>query len=166
MGVRREGRETAVQCLFQHDLNNSDDQPWIDQFWSLRSVSDGVRRFGDYLIKGVLEHQNEIDERIRSYTQHYELKRIAAVDRNILRVALFEMLFCDETPPVVAINEAIEVAKRFGSEESGRFVNGILDRAKADLSRPAREPQIKREGEAPAEPKKEKYIRQDSQDFS
>lgn len=139
MGVRREGREAAVQYLFQHDLNEPDSGS-LDEFWQLASASPATKRFADYLIRGVLDHREEIDERIKNYAQHYELNRIAAVDRNILRVALFEMFFCDETPPVVAINEAIEIAKRFGSEESGRFVNGILDRAKADLSRPDREP--------------------------
>ena len=78
------------------------------------------------LAEGVLANQTDIDERIRKYTANYDLHRIAAVDRNILRIAVYEMLFCRDVPPVVSINEAIEIAKRFGSEESGRFVNGVL----------------------------------------
>src|SRR5215469_14177965 len=69
---------------------------------------------------------------------NYELKRISAVDRNILRVAIYEMLFCNDVPPIVAINEAIDIAKKFGTEESGKFVNGVLDRVKLDLNRPLR----------------------------
>ena len=90
------------------------------------------------IAEGVLAHQADIDERIRQTASNYDLHRIAAVDRNILRMAIFEMLFCPEVPPVVSINEAIEIAKRFGSDESGRFVNGILDRIRGGLPRPAR----------------------------
>ena len=79
-----------------------------------------------------------IDEKISRYTANYELKRISAVDRNILRVAIYEMLFCNDVPPIVAINEAIDIAKKFGTEESGKFVNGVLDRVKLDLNRPLR----------------------------
>ena len=90
------------------------------------------------IAQGVLAHQAEIDERIRQTASNYDLHRIAAVDRNILRIAIFEMLFCPDVPPVVSINEAIEIAKRFGSDESGRFVNGVLDRIRGELKRPAR----------------------------
>src|SRR5438105_6160941 len=82
----------------------------------------------------------EIDDRILGYTENYEFRRISAVDRNVLRLAIYEMLYRDDIPPVVSINEAIEVAKTFGGAESGRFVNGILDRVRKDLTRPAREP--------------------------
>jgi N utilization substance protein B len=138
MGKRREGREVAVQYLFQHDLNAAADTAKDEAFWELRPSAKDVREFGEALVKGVLENQAAIDERIRKCTANYELHRIAVVDRNILRVAIYEMLFCNDVPPVVSINEAIEIAKRFGTEESGRFVNGILDRVKLDLTRPAR----------------------------
>lgn len=141
MGKRREGREAAVQYLFQRDLNTSDEKVDTSIFWELRPAVSGVRAFGQNLIDGVLAQQEQIDERIKGCVDNYELNRIAAVDRNILRVAIYEMLFCNETPPVVAINEAIEIAKRFGSEESSRFVNGILDRVRHQLNRPARQPQ-------------------------
>ena len=93
----------------------------------------------------------EIDERIQKYCDNYEFKRISAVDRNVLRLAIYEMLFREDIPPVVSINEAIELAKTFGGPDSGRFVNGILDRVKDDLSRPLRE----------SIPEKAKEIRQD-----
>ena len=141
MGKRREGREAAVQFLFQDDLNKA--QPAalaaaFDEFWKLRESAPKTRHFATALIQGVLEHQEAIDERIRKVADHYELHRIATVDRNILRVAIYEMIYSNEVPPVVCINEAIEIAKRFGSEDSGRFVNGILDRLKEESARPLR----------------------------
>jgi N utilization substance protein B len=87
----------------------------------------------------MVAHLPEIDERIRRYCENYEFRRISVVDRNVLRLAIYEMLFRDDIPPVVSINEAIELAKTFGGAESGRFVNGILDRVRKDLDRPARE---------------------------
>jgi len=138
MGKRRDGREAAVQFLFQHDLNAGKQEELSGGFWNLRPSTQNVRDFCETLIQGVLANKVAIDERIQKYTANYELHRIAAVDRNILRVAIYEMLFCNDVPPVVSINEAIEIAKRYGAEESGRFVNGILDRVKLDLTRPAR----------------------------
>ena len=138
MGKRRDGREAAVQYLFHRDLNAGDVPEVREAFWDLREASKNTREFAEKIIEGVLAHQTEIDERIKKYTANYELNRIAAVDRNILRVAVYEMLHCLDVPPVVSINEGIEIAKRFGSEESGRFVNGVLDRIRHDLPRPAR----------------------------
>src|SRR5438093_2221125 len=83
-------------------------------------------------------HLQEIDERIRRYCENYEFHRISTVDRNVLRLAIYEMLYRDDIPPIVSINEAIELAKTFGGAESGGFVNGILDRVRKDLTRPAR----------------------------
>jgi len=96
------------------------------------------------MISGNFAQLPEIDERIRRYCENYEFRRISAVDRNVLRVAIYEMLYRDDIPPVVSINEAIELAKTFGGAESGRFVNGILDRVRKDLDRPAREAVTKR----------------------
>jgi N utilization substance protein B len=93
----------------------------------------------------MVAHLPEIDERIRRYCENYEFRRISPVDRNVLRLAIYEMLYRDDIPPVVSINEAIELAKTFGGAESGRFVNGILDRVRKDLDRPARVPLTKRE---------------------
>ena len=93
----------------------------------------------------MVAHLPEIDERIRRYCENYEFRRISPVDRNVLRLAIYEMLYRDDIPPVVSINEAIELAKTFGGTESGRFVNGILDRVRKDLDRPARVPVTKRE---------------------
>jgi N utilization substance protein B len=145
MGTRREGREAAVQYLYQLDLNAREVSVSPDQFWDLRTGPKGTgtppktRIFAEQLVAGVTAHLAEIDDQIQKYAANYQLHRIAAVDRNILRVAIYEMLHVPDVPPVVAINEAIEIAKRFGGEESGRFVNGILDRLRADLPRSPRE---------------------------
>ncbi len=138
MGARREGREAAVQFLYQRDLNAGTNAETLEAFWELRPANKKVRAFGMDIAQGVLSHQADIDERIRQSASNYDLHRIAAVDRNILRIAIYEMLFCPDVPPVVSINEAIEIAKRFGSDESGRFVNGVLDRIRGELNRPAR----------------------------
>jgi N utilization substance protein B len=145
MGKRREGREAAVQFLYQADLNAGQVAAGNTDFWTLRSTPDSkgatpaTRVFTEQLVSGVQANIEAIDERIRKYAANYELHRIAAVDRNILRLAIYEMLFCPDIAPVVAINEAIEIAKRYGTDKSGGFVNGILDRIKGELTRPARE---------------------------
>lgn len=138
--TRRNARERAVQFLFQMDFNPEDADPALARFWKERKTNAKARRFAEELIHGVLEHLDGIDSRLQSYADHWDIKRMGAVDRNILRLALYEMLFRPDIPPVVSINEAVDIAKRFSSNESGRFVNGILDRAKDDLCRPAREP--------------------------
>ena len=163
MGKRREARERAVQFLFQHDLNRPEDlDDAVERFWEchrLAAVHDekadatwsrplelptasaeeeSMRTFADPLIRGVLECQKELDEQIRKYAQNWRLERMAVVDRNVLRLAIYEMLHRDDIPPVVSINEAVDIAKRFSTEDSGKFVNGILDKVKCDLLRPAR----------------------------
>ncbi len=163
MGIRREARERAVQFLFQHDLNPPKDlQAALDRFWEGHRISAheaaqtapswgmppelppvtaeeaAVRLFADPLIQGVLEHRNDIDTEIKGIAKNWDLHRIAAVDRNILRLAIFEMRHREDIPPVVSINEAIEIAKRFSTEDSSKFVNGILDKVRGNLMRPAR----------------------------
>jgi transcription antitermination protein NusB len=140
MGKRRDSREAAVQFLFQRDLHTPEHQIGVDDFWSLRPAPENVKKFATELITGVLAHQAAIDEQIKKFLKNYDLHRVAAVDRNVLRVAVFEMLFCPDIPPVISINEAIEVAKKFGAQDSGKFVNGVLDRIRSELPRPARQP--------------------------
>jgi transcription antitermination factor NusB len=95
--------------------------------------------FVENLVLGVLEHQAEIDTQIADKLENFTLPRLSTIDRNVLRIAVYEMFHCDDTPPIVAINEAIELAKRFGTEDSGSFVNGMLDRLKDQLTRPLRD---------------------------
>jgi N utilization substance protein B len=140
MGKRREGREVALQLLFYWDLNLQEmpQEKDLELFWGLCHVIPGTRSFATTVLKGVIANQATIDSKITRYTANYELKRISAVDRNILRMAIYEMLYAADVPPIVAINEAIDIAKKFGTEESGKFVNGVLDRVKLDLDRPLR----------------------------
>ena len=165
MRPRREAREKTVQFLFQHDLNPpSDLNEALDRFWASQNdvkaqnsksapekdpepsesedgpsiTESAVRLFADPLITGVVQHRDEVDEVIRKHARNWDINRMAVVDRNVLRLAIFEMLHRDDIPPVVSINEAVDISKRFSTEDSGRFVNGILDRIKQDLMRPAR----------------------------
>ena len=163
MGKRREARERAVQFLFQHDLNPPEDlNAALAQFWdSQRTAAIAeekgaatwgqpvelppptaeeaeVRLFAEPLIRGAIEHRDDLDAQIRKYAKNWELRRIAAVDRNILRLAIYEMLYRDDIPPIVSINEAVDIAKKFSTQDSSKFVNGILDKVKSELMRPAR----------------------------
>ena len=140
MGKRRRAREAAIQYHFWRDLQHGETPEHIDDFWEFCPVKPSVREFAQPLIEGMVEHLAEIDDRIKRYAENYNLNRISAVDRSVLRLAIYEMLHRDDIPPVVSINEAIELAKTFGGAESGKFVNGILDRVRKDLDRPAREP--------------------------
>lgn len=139
MGKRRKAREAAVQYHFWRDLQHGETPERLEDFWEFCPVKPNVRDFAKPLIEGMAANLPEIDDRIRKYCENYEFNRISAVDRNILRLAIYEMLHRDDIPPVVSINEAIELAKTFGGPDSGRFVNGILDRVKDDLKRPLRE---------------------------
>jgi len=138
MGKRRDGREAAVQYLYHYDLNSGENAGTSDDFWEMRPAKPNVKEFAQQLIAGVIEHADDIDRRISRYAENYQISRMLAVDRNILRLAIYEMNFAKDVPPVVAINEAIEIAKKFGADESSRFINGILDRAKQDVARPLR----------------------------
>ena len=131
MGFRRKARELALQLLFQIDFTG-DHIAIPPSFWSENEALPQVKTFAEILVQGVLKHLSEIDQIIEKYTRHWSRDRMAAIDRNILRFAIFELLYLKEIPPKVTINEAIEIAKKFGSEDSGAFVNGILDRIHHD----------------------------------
>ena len=139
MGKWHRAREAVIQYHFWRDLQHGETPERIEDFWEFCPATDRVREFAQPLIEGMVTHRDELDERIRKYCENYNLDRISVVDRNVLRLAIYEMLYRDDIPPVVSINEAIELAKTFGGPDSGRFVNGILDRVKGDLSRPLRE---------------------------
>ena len=139
MGRRRMARQAAVQFHFWRDLHGGEAPEKMEEFWEFCPAKAPVRAFAQPLIDGMIAHLPEIDERIGRYAENFDFKRISPVDRNVLRLAIFEMLYREDIPPVVSINEAIELAKLYGGPDSGRFVNGILDRVKDDLSRPLRE---------------------------
>lgn len=140
MGLRRDGREAAIQFLYQFDTHKPTNvEQSLAAFWEQNDEPKNVREFANDLLKGALEKLPEVDAKIRTLADNWDFERLAAVDRNILRLAVYEMLFRPEIPPVVSINEAIEIAKKFSTAESGKFVNGLLDRVKKDLLRPARQ---------------------------
>jgi N utilization substance protein B len=140
MGLRRDGREAAIQFLYQIDVHRPENMDEArTAFWKQNEEPQNVRDFADDLLRGVLEKLPEVDARIRNLADNWDFERLAVVDRNILRLAVYEMLFRPEIPPVVSINEAIEIAKKFSTAESGKFVNGLLDRVKKELLRPARQ---------------------------
>jgi len=134
MGVRREGREAAVQFLYQRDLDPEADR---GSYYAMRGISPSARRFCDELLDGFVAVSERVDGLIRETAKNYEFARISAVDRNILRIAASELVANNGTPPAVAINEAIEIAKKYSTAESGRFVNGVLDRIRQTLAKPA-----------------------------
>jgi N utilization substance protein B len=127
MGSRRKAREYALQLLFQQD--SSQQKIIFDENAALLSPAvNPVKDFVDRLVKGVTRNLAEIDSLIRKHAEHWSLERMALVDRNILRLAVFELLYLDDIPAKVTLNEAIEIAKRYGDESSGSFINGILDK--------------------------------------
>ena len=159
--TRRQGREWALQLLFQLDLNPGDDfATAFDGFWNQQWISNAdttrdttgeklppplsldaaandvappaSRAFVERLVKGVLENRTLLDDTLQRYTHNWNVQRMGVVDRNVLRLALFEILIVREAPPPVIINEAIDLAKYYSNADSGRFVNGILDRAIKD----------------------------------
>lgn len=137
---RRQAREWTVQFLFQTEFNPGDLEPALDLFWNdeEKKPSDRDRTYVNEVVHGVIEKQREIDRTISKYTDNWDVDRLGVLDRIVLRVATFEMLFRGDIPPVVSINEAVEIAKAYSGKDSGRFVNGVLDRIQKELDRPSR----------------------------
>jgi len=127
MGRRRKARENALQILFQLEFNKPQIEQAIDQFWKEKKASEEIRDYSNWLVKGIVSHQPEIDNLIQSLSDHWRLSRMAHVDRNILRIAVFEFLYEKNIAAAIIINEAIEIAKKYSSDEAAAFINGILD---------------------------------------
>lgn len=138
--MRREARECALQFLFEIEFEHSDIQETLKDFWSLleEDVPAECQAFTEQLIWGVLENLDALDATLRKVAENWDVKRMSKVDRNILRIAIYEMKFRTDIPPVVSINEAVDIARDFSGGVSGKFVNGILDRISKDLHRPLR----------------------------
>jgi N utilization substance protein B len=134
MGRRRKAREVALQFLYQLDQTGAGDPaPFEEDFWSRHPVDADARAFATELVRGAKAEQPKIDALIVESAEHWDLDRMAVVDRNILRMAVYELLCAPAVPAKVAINEAIEIAKKFGTAESSRFINGVLDRIHREL---------------------------------
>ena len=146
MRKRTQGRELALQLLYQLDLRGDDVLKEVDDYLDSQSGGDAeVRGFARELIHGYLERRVEIDRRIEEVARNWQLRRMAAIDRNILRLGTYELLYRTDIPPLVAINEAIEMAKKFSTKNSGPFVNGILDNIRVKTKPGARPPEPKPE---------------------
>ncbi len=133
MGLRRAARECALQMLYEYDVGRLSQREILATFWEMNEHPKKVREFATQLFEGSLERLKEIDKTIQQHTKNWRLSRMAAVDRNILRLAVYEFLSDSKTPGTVVINEALEIAKKFSTHESAQFVNGILDSIKKDL---------------------------------
>ena len=127
MGTRRRARELALQLLYQYELTDAPPEEMQAGLEEWRNAGESVREFADALLRGTLERLTEIDDELGRQTTHWRLERLAAVDRNIIRLAMYELIYLTDTPHAVVIDEAIEIAKKYGAKDSGRFVNGVLD---------------------------------------
>jgi N utilization substance protein B len=135
LGKRRRSREFALQVLYQLDITKQDAIKTLAQFRNHFFQQEKGDGFEERIVVGVLEHGREIDQLIEQYSENWRLDRISMIDRNILRMAIFELVYCEDIPPKVTLNEAIELGKRYGSEDSGSFINGILDRIQNEAVR-------------------------------
>ena len=124
--TRHDARELALQILFQCDFHGSTEF-WLEQFWAQRDASESVRTFTSELVTGVRTHQIELDDLIADYARNWTVGRMPVVDRNILRQAMYELLWVSDVPAKVTVDEALELAKNFADDETRRFVNGVLD---------------------------------------
>ena len=162
MATRRQAREWALQMLFQVDQNPAENlDRAFEEFWKQQVIAHGednedranrpavafdcdqlappkIRAFTERVVRGVIKNQEAIDKRLTEYVKNWPLHRMGGVERNVMRLAFYELFFEEETPPVVCINEAVDLAKYFSNADAGRFVNGVLDRAAKEAKRPAR----------------------------
>ncbi len=127
MGTRRRARELAMQALFYMDIHNNCSPELVERFCQNFSPSPKVMPFFLKLVTGVLETKPELDALIERFSENWKIQRMSLVDRNVMRIAVYELLYCTDIPSKVSINEAVDVGKKFGSEESGAFINGIVD---------------------------------------
>ena len=132
MGDRRRGREYALQMLYQVEVGETGAEETFLTFWEGKNISEDARHFAESLVNGTLRHLSEIDSVLREGLEHWRLPRIAAVDRNILRMAVYEMSHAG-TPAAVTIDEALELARKFSNEESVQFISGVLDAVHREL---------------------------------
>ena len=137
MGRRRQSREIALQLLYALDITRVNVREVLHASWTEKMLFSEIRDFTTALVTGVIEHRDEIDACIQECSTNWSLERIGLVERNILRFAIYELCFLPDIPPNVTINEAVEVAKKYGTEEAPAFINGILDRVKHAVGPPA-----------------------------
>ena len=135
MGNRRRSRELAMQALYQMEMNQDHSREAVELFCKHFGVTENVKPFFLRLVEGVKKVQREIDPLIKSFSENWKISRMSRADRNIMRIAVYEILYCDDIPPKVSINEAIDIGKKYGTEDSGPFINGILDSIRISLEK-------------------------------
>ena len=138
MRKRTRGREFALQILYQIDITHDDCEDSLSNFWQTQEAEPADQELKDFttaIVKGVAENLKLIDTKISLYAANWKLERMAVVDRNIMRLGCFELLFRDDIPPKVSINEAVELAKKYSGAEAGKFVNAILDKIKSEKNK-------------------------------
>ena len=151
-GTRRKARESALQMMFSADVINPDSNELTNDYWNELGDAEAdqkTREFANNLVTGALTNKEVIDDRIRTRAEHWRIERMAIVDRNVLRLAVYEFLF-EDTPHTVVINEALEIARRFSTFEATQFINGILDAIKLDLEKEPGEPESKKKSKSSA----------------
>jgi N utilization substance protein B len=140
MGKRRQARECALQILFQLEFHSGDPREVARAYWEGRRVAAGAREYGTWIVERILENGEAVDVTIQSASKNWRLARMAVVDRNILRIAVAELLYEPTLVPAIVMDEAIEIAKRYSGEESAVFVNGVLDAVVRGLAAKAARP--------------------------
>ncbi|MBI1883622.1 MAG: transcription antitermination factor NusB [Chlamydiae bacterium] len=137
MGYRRKSREFALQILYQLEINPENPKEALQNFWEEAPARENVKEFTHQLVLGTLAKKEKIDQTIQTSVKNWEINRLAVVDRNVIRMAVFEMLFLsatqDEIPAIVTINEAVDISKKYGTPDSGKFVNGVLDQIRKEF---------------------------------
>ena len=133
MGTRRQARELAMQALFYMDMRKDASEEMLEYFCSCFCPSKKSTPFFTKLVNGVLGTKDQIDALVERFSQNWNISRMSCVDRNVMRIAVYEMLYCDDIPPKVSINEAVDIGKKFGTQESGAFINGIMDSIRGAL---------------------------------
>ncbi len=133
MGQRRKAREETLRILFRLEFENKQIEKTLNQYWKSKKASEEIKEYSTWLVNGVISDQAKIDNIIQQVSEHWRISRMALVDRNILRMAVFELLYEENIAPAIVINEAIEIAKKYSGDEAATFVNGILDAVRKDL---------------------------------
>jgi N utilization substance protein B len=133
MGIRRKAREYALQALYYIDIRRDDSPEALELYCSSFAPSTPAIPFFTRLVEGILKTRPRLDAAIERYSNNWKVSRMSCVDRNIMRIAVYELLYCQDIPTKVSINEAVDIAKKFGTEESGAFVNGVVDRIRIAL---------------------------------
>jgi len=133
MGQRRKAREETLRILYRLEFDNREPEEILRQYWKSRKIDRETRDYSTWLTQGITSHREEIDSLIQSASEHWRLPRMAVIDRNVLRMAVYELLFEKDIAPAIVINEAIEIARKYSGDEAAVFINGILDAVRKNL---------------------------------